>query len=268
MSTNDTEEVVQDDDKEVTEADLRDLKYGADGVEISHETDEPADDDESTNTEDEATGDEGEQIDDEAKGEEQSKPTFTKKFSNIKGDTPEEYAANLETAYENSTAEYHKLRTEAVKEEPKDGKKEEAKTPDTMALFMQQKMDEEIMAAFTPFQKEYSQVTDPDEYKKFTREVDVLARTILQSQNRLASPAELYKKAAAVLGWEPQTVPTKEEKLKMALKDGGSASKASGSSGKSANKSKVTDEMLRVNRRMYPEKTDAQIREELEPHIA
>jgi hypothetical protein len=69
------------------------------------------------------------------------------------------------------------------------------------------------------------------------------------------------------LGWEPADKVSDKEKLSMALKDSASVTKTSSASAKTPTKSKVTDQMVAVNRAMYPGKTDAQIREELEPYV-
>lgn len=252
------EDKVSDDpvvsDDQVTEDDLRDLKYGSDEVETSNEEDESDESDETEDTEEE--GEEDGQTDDQA--------TFTKEFPNIKGDTPEEYAKNLEIAYQNSTAEA--LRLKGLTDKPADNaEKPVVDTSDPVALFMKQKMDEEITTAYTKFADQYPQVKSEPEYAKFTSTVAELSQTILQSQGRLAPPAELYKKAAAILDWQSE-VPTPDDKLKDAVRNNTSTSRTS-STTKKTSTSKVTDAMVATNRKMYPNKTDAQIREELEPYV-
>lgn len=277
MATN--ADAVVDDDKQVTEEDLRELKYGKDDVETSEEADE-TDDTEETEEDSEETGDDDGQTDDDTEDDESEEEStddsdddtsdFVKEFPNIKGDTPEEYAKNLEAAYKNSTAEFQRLRSETAASGDSDDSKDKSTTVDTsdpIALFMKQKMDEEIQTAFTDFGKEYTQVNDQTEYNKFTVEVATLSQTILQSQKRLASPAELYQKAAVILGWEPQSKPNSKEKMGMALKDKAASTKSSSSNGKGVSKSKVTDAMVRVNRMMYPGKSDDEIRKELEPYV-
>ncbi len=270
MATNadedDTSTAVADDDKEVTEEDLRSLKYGSEEVETSEEEDESTDTDEDEDDSEEA-GEEDGQTDDQA--EEEETPTFVKQFPNIKGDTPEEYAKNLEAAYNNSTAEA--LRLKQLAEAKTDTGEEEDKqapidTSDVTSLYAKQKMDEEIQSAYADFSKKYSQVNDANEYSRFTNEVAILSNTILQSQKRLASPTELYQKAAIILGWQPEDTTTKAEKVAAAAKNGAATSKTS-SATKPVSKSKVTDEMITVNRKMYPGKSDTEIRKELEEHV-
>lgn len=265
------EQIVEE--KPVTEEDLRDLKYGKDGV----EDESPA---ETTDTKEEdidesldvTEGDDNDQIVDDT---EETPPTFTKQFENIQGDTPEEYARNLEIAYQNSTAEAIRLKTladdkqaqgaaeAATATEAVDEEETESTPVDPVSLFMKQKMDEEINTAYTEFSKTYPRVTDPTDYQNFTRTVGQLSRTILDSEKRLAPPSELYSKAAIILGWNADT---KSEDLGMAVK-GAAASSKTTSAVKSEPKSKITEAQMVLNRKMYPGKSDADIRAELEPYI-
>lgn len=254
------EQIVKDgvDDAEVTEDDLRDLKYGSDEVETSNEEDESNESNENEESED---GEEDGQTDDQT--EESQDSTFVKEFPQIKGDTPEEYAKNLEAAYGQSFAELKRIRDD---KQPKDNEKTAPiDTSNITDLYVKSEMDERIRVAFADFSKKYPQVSDASEYDKFVNEVKVQSNTILESQGRLATPAELYRRAAIMLDWE-STAPTSEEKLKSTVKENSSSSKTT-SSTKKASTSKVTEAMIIANRKMYPDKTDAQIREELEPYI-
>lgn len=271
MAVTNTEDKVVDDDKTVDEDDLRDLKYPKDDVETSKEADETSEDDEDTDDTKDAGGEEDKTEDSQEEEEEKSDDSeFVKEFAHIKGDTPEEYAKNLEEAYKQSTAEALRLKAladtatkdSAVGETNED----EVDLTDPVSLFMKQKMDEEITAAYSEFSKHYPQVQDQAEYNKFTQEVATLSQTILTSQKRLASPKELYSKAAVILGWEPDDKVTDKDRLGSALKDSAATSKTSSATKKSS-KSKVTDQMVAANRLMYPNKTDAEIREELEPYV-
>ncbi len=282
MATN--ADKVVDDDKEVTEDDLRSLKYDNDEVETSEEADETSESEEAEDETEEASEDDGQTDDqteeDESEDKEESKSDedtseYVKKFPNIKGDTLEDYARNLEEAYSNSTAEALRLKHEldgkqTDSEKVGDDAEEEKQVSDPVLLYARQKMDEEIASAFQEFSKHYPQVNDQAEYNKFTEEVATLSQTIMNRQKRMASPKELYSKAAVILGWEPDestSVPTSKDRLKVALKDSAASSKTSSTGKGAAKKSKVTDEMVRANRLMYPDKTDAQIREELEPYV-
>lgn len=276
MATNATTDDAVDDSKTVTEEDLRNLKYSDDGVETSKEEDEPTDE---QTEEDESTDEAGEEVetndqatDDEADDESEEAPTFVKEFKHIKGDTPEEYARNLEEAYKNSTTEALRLKglVDTAPKEPGIGETTDDEVDfdpsNPVSLYMKQKMDEEIVTAFTEFSAKYPQVNDTLEYNKFTQEVSVLSQTIMKSQKRLAPPKELYAKAAAILGWKPDKV-TDKDRLGDALKNSAASPKPSSSAPKKPVKSKVTDAQVAAHKAMYPGKTDAQIRKELEPYV-
>lgn len=264
-------DIAVDDSKVVTEDDLRSLKYPEDGVEPLQEEDEPAEGKELDVSEDAELDD---QIIDEAL-EEEIQPKFVKEFDYIKGDTPEEYAKNLEIAYKNSSSEALRLKAErdTAKEAPSVApiEKEESTvtTLNPTDLYVQQQLDREIQTAFSVIQKEYPQVNDPTEYAKFTQKVNTFSRTILDSEKRLASPEELYTMAAVSLKWERKvSEPDEKEKLAMAAKNGAAISKSTDSPTKPTGKTpKISEAQMKLNRQMYPGKTDQQIIEELTPYL-
>lgn len=267
---------VVDDDKPVTEDDLRALKYPEEGVDPPKEEDEPTDGEDAEKEPEEAP-DESDQITDPEPEEEApaDPPAFVKEFDYIKGDTPEEYAKNLEAAYKNSSSEALRLKGEldATKVVPPPTQVDAPASDDVVVspveLYVQQQIDTQVREAFTVIQTDYPQVNDPAEYQRFTNEVATFSTAILGSQKRLASPAELYTKAAISLGWEKQNAPPDDkDKLGMALKDGAAASKPTSASIKpKATGPKVSEEQLKLNRKMYPGKTDQEIIEELTPYI-
>lgn len=282
--TDDTSTTAVDDSDKVTEEDLRRVKYGNDDVETSKEADEIDETDETDESSEEASEDDG-QTDDEATddtseedstddSDDDASDQYVKEFPNIKGDTLEDYARSLEDAYKNSTTEAIRLKKE--NDELKTGKGAET-SDDTQAepltveqLYIKQQMEKEVNEAYADFSKTYPQVNDPSEFNQFSREVEVLAQSIRASQNRIVSAAELYSKAAVILGWEPEattTKPTGKEKVGMALKGRAAITKTSSGPKKSTPTSKVTQAMILTNRKMYPNKTDAEIREELEPYV-
>jgi len=269
MTETNSNDPVVGDDTPVTEDDLRALKYDNEDVETPEEEDETPASDDSDEAAEEAEVEEEQNSDDTAEEEAPAPESFTKEFINIKGDTPEEYARNLEIAYKNSTAEALRLKglstpppTAPAVEEPDTF----VDTSNPLSLYAQQKMDQEIADAYNDFKKVYNQTEDEEKYKQFTNTVAGLSRVILETEKRMASPSELYRKAAITLGWKETSEPDDKEKLGMAIKQTGAASKSSPAT-KVAPRSKVTDEMIAVNRKMYPGKTDAEIRKELEPFI-
>lgn len=279
MATN-ADTTVADDDKAVTEDDLRALKYDTPEVETTKVEDETDESEEEDNEEAEDTVDEDGQTDEattpdeeDESDEEEATPSFVKEFDYIKGDTPEEYAKNLEQAYKNSTAEALRLKnlaeasTTTSTEEETEEEPVVSPTADPTALYMKQKMDEEINQAFAEFTKDYPQANNPSDYNQFVAEVSAFSQTIFNSQGRLAPPAELYQKAAVSLGWEKQSEVNSKDKLKMAIKNNAASTKPTSATGKTTTKSKVPQAMIETNRKMYPGKTDEEIRKELEPYI-
>ena len=272
MATN-AKKKVADDDQVVDEEELlRQAKYGKEGVESSQETDEPENTD-STEGEPETASDEEGQTDevateeseetDETESDEES--SFVKEFPYIKGDTPEEYAKNLEEAYKNSTTEALRLKGELEKPSETEEESTEVDFSDPVALFMKQKMDEEIQTAYDEFSKNYSQVADANEYNRFTRTVSQLSATIMQLEKRLASPKELYVKAAVILGWEPLNKVGGKDELDAALKDRASTGKIISTTKPKPAKSLVSDAEITIAKRMWGDgMSDTEIRKELE----
>lgn len=267
-------EPVIDDDKPVTEDDLRALKYPDEGVESPKETVEPTKGEE-TEEESPEPATEEEQIPEAATEEEAEAPTtdFVKEFPNIKGDTPEEYAKNLEAAYKNSTAEFQRLRDEQTPapsvtspaEPPADPA--EPKTQKSLGdLFAEQQLDRDIKTAYAAIQKDYPQVNDPTDYTKFTDEVRIFSDAAT-AKGVLPEPADLYHKAVISLGWQKQSEPDDKEKLAIAAKNGAAASGAASPAKPKPAGPKVSEEQLKLNRKMYPGKTDAEIIEELTPYL-
>lgn len=284
MATNADENAADDSENVSDEEALRRAKYDSDDVDTSQEEDETDAQDEADDDSADAGDDDGQTDDsaDDDDSEDESQDDsddddsgYVKRFENIKGDTLEDYTRNLEEAYDNSTAEAIRLKREndglkTGESDDADGDSGENKvdTSDPTALYMKQKMDEEITAAYTEFSKHYPQVSDEASYGQFVGTVKTLSQTILSNEQRLAPPKELYSKAAVILGWEPtETKPNGKERVGMAIKGRAAVSKTSSGPKKTAPPSKVTQAMIVANRKMYPSKTDQQIREELEPYV-
>lgn len=201
----------------------------------------------------------------------QSEESPVKEEAQAKPDTtlttdPQEHNLDwYKKAYEESTKEA--LRLKALTDNPPppviDTPKTEEVTLTASELYIKQKQDEEIATAFADVTEKYPQVKDPEEYKKFTDMANTFGKTILEAQGRLATPAELYSKTVIALGWADDS----KEKLGAALKDGAGSPRISSGAGQGPQTSKVTDAMIVANRKMYPGKTDTEIREELEPHV-
>jgi len=266
---------VVDDDTTVPDDIVEDLKKAKDEVENSQEEDDTSETKESTD-ESEGTGEEEGKTDDSQEEEaeeteqesDEDSSEFVKEFPNIKGDTLEDYTRELERTLQLSNTEGKRLSDELKKQESsREGSEEDTGPVDPRLLYLDQLLNKDIQNAFDTFKKSFPQVNDPTEYDKFQTEVSVLSKYFIDTQKRAAPASELYSKAAVILGWEPQdSPPDGKERLGTALKDRAAVSKTV-SATKKPSKSKVTDQMIAVNRLLYPDKTDAEIREELEPYV-
>lgn len=284
MDTDGADETT-DDSQKTTEDDLRNLKYGngeveTDGKTTEDDTTETDDSDDTSEDGGEADGKTEDQTDDDETSEDDSSQ-FVKELPNIKGDTVVDYARNLESTIIESNKEGKRLSDEntALKaqltkdsgdsqDDNTDGASDDqVSAPTPLELYAKQQMDKDIATAFSAFQKDYPQaVPGTPEYDMFTNEVAIFSKTIMDSQGRIPDFAELYNKAAISLGWEKGSSPTGKEKLDMAVKDQTAVTKTT-SATKTAPKSKVTPAMIALNKKIYPEKSEEQIRKELEPHI-
>lgn len=246
MSTNDESESTESQEEVVStdaEAELREAKAEAE-TNSSEETEQVAQSTES------------------AEEEAQAESTFTKEVPSIPGDTPEEYYKNLEKAYQNSTTEALRLKGELDKKvEAPVAPVTETLTPEQ--LYIRQKQNEEITEAFNEVSDKYPQLKDQAVYDRFVAEAQVVGKVITESEQRLPSPKELYAKTAVILGLNADN----SEELGTALKDAGASTRTSSAIPAGPQKSKVTDEMINLNMKMYPNKTRQEIIEELEPHI-
>lgn len=180
--------------------------------------------------------------------------------------TPQQPEKDLDwykKAYEESTKEA--LRLKAIADaKPPETPAVETPTPSGLELYVKQQQDKEIADAFAEITKNYPQASEPAEYEKFTKMANTFGKTILDAENRLATPAELYSKTVIALGW---TADDDKDRLNSALKGSASAPRVSSGGASAPSSSKVTDAMIIANRKMYPGKSDSEIREELEPHV-
>jgi hypothetical protein len=172
----------------------------------------------------------------------------------------------VQKAYEESTKEGLRLKGELDKkvEAPAvsvSNNDDSVLTPEQ--LYVKQMLIKESDDAFAEVLQRYPEVKDPDTYKRFSSTAEIVSKTIVDSEKRLPFAKELYAKTAVIMGLKPDT----SDELGAALKDGAASPRTASSSPGPAPKSKVTDEMIAANLKMYPNKTRAEIIEELEPHI-
>lgn len=179
---------------------------------------------------------------------------------------PEHDLAWYKTAYDNSTKEALRLKGELDKKvEPPapvaPAPSDDVLTPDQ--LYIRQKRQEEIDAAFNEITDKYPSIKDPDTYKRFTAEASLVGKVIVESEQRSPSPKELYEKTAVILGLTPDN----SEAVGSALKDAAATPRTSSAPASPPSATKVTEDMISTNLKMYPNKTRQEIIAELEPHI-
>ncbi len=250
-------EQIVDESKEVTDEDLAKVKAEAQAqeeVETSTEADESSE----------------VQVEEEAEEESEAQaetPTFTKKFPNIKGDTPEEYAANLEAAYENSFAELHRLRGGKSENEGQPAVAEtDTKTDNPALVYAETMWQNETNKAFNELKEKYPQVMDVENFNKFQASVSSVSSALTSVKGIAPTISEAYLETAKMLGWEPVD---SKEKLGGAVKNAVASTKTSSSAPKPVPKSPVTSKEIKLARQMNPglaDKSDAEIRAELEQY--
>lgn len=223
---------------------------------------------------DESTEETAQSGDESTEEEASAESTFTKLVPSIGGDSLEEHAALVAKAYGESTKEALRLKGEldkiSLSKAQETAASQTGVLPDTDTeteltpeqLYIRGKQKEETDKAFADISQNYPQVLEQENYQKFVTSAAVFGRAILLNEKRFASPAELYRKTVIDLGWDKDD---SKERLGAALKDGATSTRTGVSSG--PGKSKVTDEMISLNQRMYPGKSRAEIIKELEPHI-
>jgi len=273
MATN-AKDQVADDDKEVTEEDLRKLKESVE-VETSQEEDETTDNEtksedasEEDSKTDQSQEDESEAESDDEADEDTSE--FVKQYPNIKGDTLDEYARGIEEAYQNSTSEALRLKklldeATSINSDTSVGEADDAAPiTDPRLLYLDQILDKDIQDSFAEFKKSHPQVNDPLEYDKFQKKVASMSTYIMQSEQRVAPASELYSMVAAILGWKPETAVDSKERLAVAVKGTAAVSKTS-STTKPKVKSSITDAEVAIAKNMWAGgMSDADIRKQLE----
>jgi hypothetical protein len=171
-------------------------------------------------------------------------------------------------AYDNSTKEALRLKAELEKkvetppaQEVTPPAADEVLTPEQ--LYIRGKISEETTAAFTAVSEKYPALKEKETYDRFVAEAKVVGTVIKDSQQRFPTPIELYEKTAIILGLTPDT----SDAVGAALKDGAAQTRTATSTPPPAKQSRVTEEMIAMNLKAFPQKSRQEIIEELEPHI-
>lgn len=248
-------------------------------VDTSTEEDETLNDDDTQNggqdddTEDSGEDDDDSESDDDSQDDsddEDEDDKFSKRFSQIQGDSIEEYTPNLEEAYLKSSREGKRLAQQnkdlqgrldsiaaAVAKNPELAKQiEEATkegavppTVDPAVQYARDEMEKKMETDYNNFVKVHPELdTDPQLQEKVLAELNDLG-AYYRSKGKILSMDEGLKKAWSNLGLDKD-----DDKERIAMKAKETASKSRTAStnkkGGKSEKSKLTEEQIAVGKKM------------------
>lgn len=236
-------------------------------VEVSKGTDETTQED---SQKDDTTieGSENEETESEVKTEDKEEAKFQKRFTQLKGETPDEYLKNLEEAYANSSTEGQRNAKRATDAETKfqqvaqlvatdpefaaklnGATDENAPKPilDPALQWAKNQMEEGYKKDYTAFADLHPEiVSDPDLYGKVVSELDIIAAAHEARGSKLTM-AEGLRKAWISLGLDESD---KKENVMNEIKDQASASSTQSSTKKPQDKQSFTPEQIAVAAKM------------------
>lgn len=206
--------------------------------------DENSEDEEQEDAKDDAESDDDSDDDSEEddSDDEEEEPEFKKAFSQIKGETLEEYAPNLEQAYRKSSSEGKRLASEkkdlqdkldqitaAVAKNPElaklitDSTAEGAENPtiDPALMKARQDMEDQMAKEYTEFVADHPELDEDEALQEEFLENMKIVGDAARKKGRIESMSVATKKAWAMLGKEDD----KKEKIAEAAKNTASKSK-------------------------------------------
>lgn len=231
-----------------------------DDVEDTEDEDEEETDDESDDSDDEGEEDESEDDSDEEDAED-----FKKRFTQIKGDTSDEYLKNLEDTYAKSGTEASKLSKEnkdlkavvdriqeAIAKDPKLAEalkgadveaQKDTKPKDPVLAWAESERDRVWQKDYDKFLEAHPEIeTDPELAEALNKKLAVIKRVTEEEEDRLVGMAEGLKAAWRLLGKDDT-----QEKVRMAAKDSASKGKTvSSSKSDKSGKVKFTDSQIEM----------------------
>lgn len=247
---NDQDEILDDDTVETT-----------DDVE-----DESTDTEDETGEEDDSQDDDSEESEDE-ESEEEEEPEFKKAFSQIKGDTPQEYAKNLEEAYKQSSKE-GKLQAQKAKDSqaridqiaavvaknPELAKlinesagSEIAPTTDPALVHARQTMEQQMEKDYSKFAESHPEIeTDPDLAEKVLAEVTIFGDAA-RKKGKILSMDEALNKAWISLGLNKED---SKETVATKAKETASKSRTNNTNKKKTKTPKLSDDQIAAGKKM------------------
>lgn len=250
LNNDDQEEILDDDTVETTDK-VEDESTNDDDDTTDEDDDDSQDDDDSDDSDD----------------EEEEAPEFTKAFTQIKGDTPEEYAKNLEEAYRKSS-QNGKLTAKQAKESQaridqivaivaknpelaklisEDASEGEiAPTVDPALLQARQNMEEKMESDYNSFVEKHPELgSDPDLQEKVLAEVTIFGDAA-RKNGKILPMDEALRKAWISLGLDKED---SKETVTVKAKETASKSKTNNSSKKSSKKPTLTPEQIAAGKK-------------------
>lgn len=254
------DEILDDDQEEIIDND---------GVETTDSVEDEANDEDDDTTDEEDDDSQEEEGDDEDTGDgEDDEPEFKKAFSQIKGDTPQEYAQNLEEAYRQSSQE-GKLNAKKAKEaearidqiaaavakNPElaklineavpDG--EISPTTDPALLHARQAMEQKMESDYKAFTDLHPELdSDPDLQEKVLAEVTIFGDAA-RKKGKILGMDDALRKAWISLGLDKED---SKEKVSVKAKETASKSKTNNSNKKTTKTPTLTPEQIAAGKKM------------------
>ncbi len=234
---------------------------------------EVEEDEEQEDLEDSDDEDSDSDDDEETEEEDDEEPDFKKRYTQIKGDTADEYIPNLETAYKNSSAEAVRLKQQVtdlqkqmdditalvanspeLAEQIKEGKAPAVAT-DPALLKARQDMESQNKKEYAAFVDSHPELeSDPELQKQVFDEIRDFAE-VAQKKNRVLGMKEALTMAWTSLGLKE----SKEEKVRMKAKDTAARSKNAGAKKTVKAKVEFTEAQIGAGLRMGLGKTRQEV---------
>lgn len=230
-------------------------------------SEENQDDTETGHGEDDQEDTEGEQT--ETVSDEE--PKLKKRFTQLKGDTPEEYIKSLEEAYRNSTVEFQKLNQD-LKSLKKDsdsynkvlelvannpdvaralekagGKIDEPPKKDPALEYAREQLHQQLTKEYRDFTELHPEVLEDEVLRKELFEELEIVDQIYAARGRKLTMTEGLKRAWANLGKDEED---SKEKVMSKAKETAAKPGASGTAKKGESKPQFTDSQLRIAKKM------------------
>lgn len=272
-------------DEEKAKALFGDVDASADETSKNKDAESDKDDEANSDADDKSTEDNSSAKTDDKSEEEPdaSKTSLTKPYPWLKGDTPEQWTEELKTAYGSSTEEALRQKKraddlEAVVEEAKRIIANQGQSSDTAGTsatldldnhpimqYAKTLQERDMINAWGEFTKKYPQATEADSFSKIEKASAGASQAFIALNNRQPTYQELFEETAALLRWQPADQRARKD---AAIKEAVSSGAVTGTTAPTGKRSPITEEQMRVARRLFPNQTDEEISKDLVNYIA